>query len=83
MTEVSFIPNTGMVDMPGDTLVVPSEFFLGGGVYNIVLEVQKGTRVSSVSLDVEIVGGKPPLVTVECASESLCFPDETGTVSQL
>eukprot|EP00944_MAST-04C_sp_MAST-4C-sp1_P000750 g750.t1 len=49
---------------PTSTVVVPPYIFLPG-FYTLVLRVMKDSRLTTVSSDIEIVGGAPPTVLID------------------
>ena len=49
-------------------------------MYDILLEIRKDTRNTSVQLTVEIVDAIPPIMEIECADELLCHIGAGGKI---
>ena len=60
-------------------LKVNSEQFMKEDTtYDILLEIRKDTRNTTVEITVEIVKGIPPIMEIECADPLLCLVGEGG-----
>ena len=71
----------GPINYTDGQLTLPSyKFFKRDQLYEIMLEVRKDIRVANTYIQVQIVGGTPPLMQITCADPALCKKDEKGNV---
>ena len=58
--------------------IASEQFMKEDALYDILLEIRKDTRNTTVSITVEIIKAIPPIMEIECADPLLCLIGEGG-----